>query len=333
MFLSLNSKYTNDNLKVRCGEWDTQQTIEPAPHQDRDVDHVILHPEYSSRNLSNDVALLHTSSEFILSSHVDVICLPTVADTYNFDTSDCFATGWGKDKFDLSGEYQTILKQVALDLRFKDDCQAALRTTRLGSNFKLDDSAICAGGVNQIDTCKGDGGGPLVCPTGRYNGYGQSYVQAGIVGWGVGCGKKGIPGVYTDVARSMCFIDWATKCIEGKSADYYGVSGCDRWAGRQRFAVRRAIASYQNQVEDHPPRSKSRRRILRRIKAHEAVLAKWNDAIDKCITTSKGSYTNADFTDYFDGDDEDDDYYDDYDGTDVSGYQRTGAQKVKYSIE
>lgn len=155
--------------------------MEPAEHQDRDVDHVILHPDYSSRNLSNDVALLHTSQEFILSAHVDVICLPTVADTYNFETRDCVATGWGKDDFDASGEYQTILKQVNLDLRFKDDCQAALRTTRLGSRFKLDDSAICAGGINQVDTCKGDGGGPLVCPTGRYNGYGQSYVQVGRI--------------------------------------------------------------------------------------------------------------------------------------------------------
>ena len=57
------------------------------------------------------------------------------------------------------------------------------------------------------DTCKGDGGGPLVCPSGD----GSGYVQAGIVSWGVGCGQEGVPSVYTDVASSVCFIDWATR--------------------------------------------------------------------------------------------------------------------------
>lgn len=122
----------------------------------------------------------------------------------------------------------------------------------------------------------------------------------------------------------MCFIDWATKCVAGKSADFYGVQGCDRWAARERRAARRALASYQNQVNDHPQGSKTQRRILRRVKAHQEVVDRWNEAINKCISTSKGSYTSADFTNFEDNDN--DDYYDEYDDTDVSGYQRTGAQ-------
>ena len=38
-------------------------------------------------------------------------------------------------------------------------------------------------------------------------------MQAGIVGWGVGCGQEGVPGVYTDVSDMMCYIDWATRCV------------------------------------------------------------------------------------------------------------------------
>merc|ERR1711862_304840 len=48
-------------------------------------------------------------------------------------------------------------------------CQESLRSTRLGSRFKLDDSFLCAGGAVQ-DTCKGDGGSPLVCANPRQAG-------------------------------------------------------------------------------------------------------------------------------------------------------------------
>ena len=41
--------------------------------------------------------------------------------------------------------------------------------TRLGDkdqpNFRLHKSFICAGGIHEEDTCRGDGGGPLMCPS------------------------------------------------------------------------------------------------------------------------------------------------------------------------
>lgn len=73
-------------------------------------------------------------------------------------------------------------------------CQAILRTTRLGLDFTLDESFVCAGGEKNEDTCYGDGGGPLVCPIDY-----DKYIQVGIVSWGVGCGEESIPGVYTNV--------------------------------------------------------------------------------------------------------------------------------------
>ena len=43
------------------------------------------------------------------------------------------------------------------------NCEQLLRdNTRLGAFFELDDSFICAGGQKGIDTCKGDGGSPLI---------------------------------------------------------------------------------------------------------------------------------------------------------------------------
>merc|ERR1711902_131777 len=159
-----------ETLKIRCGEWDTRQVVEPLKHEDRTAATVSVHPAYNSRNLQNDFALVHLEYEFILDDHINTICLPT---------------GWGKDKFGKSGNYQEILKQVPLDLVDHDQCQSQLRETRLGKLLELDQSFTCAGGEPNEDTCKGDGGGPLVCPINDDHTYPQPthYVQTGIVAW------------------------------------------------------------------------------------------------------------------------------------------------------
>jgi secreted trypsin-like serine protease len=60
--------------------------------------------------------------------------------------------------------YSNILKEVVVPLVKNQECQNLLReNTRLGAFFELDNSFICAGGIKDIDTCKGDGGSPLTC--------------------------------------------------------------------------------------------------------------------------------------------------------------------------
>ena len=90
-----------------------------------------------------------------------------------------------------------------------DRCQELLRATKLGTNFVLDESFNCAGGKANEDTCKGDGGSPLVCPLREDP---DHYVQVGIVAWGLECGLPGVPGVYASVPRALCFIKMATFC-------------------------------------------------------------------------------------------------------------------------
>merc|ERR1711881_630152 len=75
--------------------------------------------------------------------------------------------------------------------------------------FKLDQSFLCAGGEAGKDACRGDGGGPLVCPQRDDPSH---YVQTGIVAWGIGCGEEYVPGVYTDLGEQVCWVDWAMAC-------------------------------------------------------------------------------------------------------------------------
>ena len=188
--------------KIRAGEWDTQTSNELFPHQDAMVRKVVIHPDYYAGALYNDVALLFLDSAITLADNIDVICLPPQG--ANFDRSRCFASGWGKDVFGKEGKYQVILKKVDLPIVPNHECQESLRQTRLGPYFNLHSSFVCAGGEPNKDTCKGDGGSPLVCPI---QGTLNKYAQVGIVAWGIGCGEHNTPGVYANVAGFRHWID------------------------------------------------------------------------------------------------------------------------------
>ncbi|OXB70881.1 UNVERIFIED_CONTAM: hypothetical protein H355_005332, partial [Colinus virginianus] len=53
----------------------------------------------------------------------------------------------------------------------------------------------------------GDSGGPLVCPSEDGSGF---YTLHGITSWGLGCGRKSYPGVYTNVG---VFVDWIKQSV------------------------------------------------------------------------------------------------------------------------
>lgn len=153
---------TIGELSVRLGEWDTQTTKEILPHSDHQVAQIIMHPDFNSSNLHNDVALLVLRNPAQLAVHINTICLPP--QNYKFNHNTCFASGWGADKFGHEGLYRANLKKLELPVVSLKDCQDSLRTTKLGPRFKLNINFMCAGGERDIDTCTGDGGSPLVCP-------------------------------------------------------------------------------------------------------------------------------------------------------------------------
>ena len=153
-------------MVVSCGDWNRySDDNEIKAHQEREIKYISNHPRYSGlKRIENDVSLLHLKKEFKLDTHLDTICLPEFINDRenNYDKSDCVVMGWGKEKFDEKGP-QNVLKQVELPLLDNAQCQSLLQKTRLGGNFSLDESFLCAGGRRGADACTGDGGGPLVC--------------------------------------------------------------------------------------------------------------------------------------------------------------------------
>uniref|UniRef100_A0A1B6HKB4 Phenoloxidase-activating factor 2 n=1 Tax=Homalodisca liturata TaxID=320908 RepID=A0A1B6HKB4_9HEMI len=188
-------------LTVRLGEWDSQHKTETYPVQNVGAVEIVIHEQFKLNSLFNDIALVFLASPAELGGNIRTICLPEANEIV--DSRKCLASGWGKDAFGREGKHSAILKSVQLSLMPREECLQALRETRLGEFFRLHISFLCAGGEKGRDTCKGDGGSPLVCPTQQNSGV---YLQAGIVSWGIDCGQEA-PAAYTNVALFRSWID------------------------------------------------------------------------------------------------------------------------------
>ncbi|XP_029171369.1 uncharacterized protein LOC114940788 isoform X2 [Nylanderia fulva] len=193
------------DLRARLGEWDVNHDVEFYPYIERDIVSVFVHPEFYAGTLANDIAILKLDHDvdFGKNPHISAACLPDKHD--DFTGTRCWTTGWGKDAFGDYGKYQNILKEVDVPVVSNHVCEQQMRRTRLGPSFNLHPGFVCAGGEEGKDACKGDGGGPMVC---ERNGRWQ---LTGVVSWGIGCGKAGVPGVY---ARVSHYLDWIHQIVD-----------------------------------------------------------------------------------------------------------------------
>jgi len=205
-----------DLLKVRIIEYDAsgfQQGVESEQHREFTVSTIRVHPNYDPKRLNHDVAILFLEQRISLTGrnnrNVNAACLPQCSNMFSHRYNNgtgvrCWVAGWGKDSVD--GNFNFIQNKVDVPLVDFNTCDNAMRRALQNAgqnarNFRLSRSEVCAGGQAEKDACDGDGGAPLVCQakTGRW------YV-VGLVTWGVGCGKKGVPGVYANVHNMLDFI-------------------------------------------------------------------------------------------------------------------------------
>ncbi|CAG4978642.1 unnamed protein product [Parnassius apollo] len=197
---------TAPNVKVRLGEWDAGGSYEPIPYQEYTVQKVFSHPSYNPNTLQYDIAVLRLSAPVPFSPEsgsaatINRACLPPNSNSV-YTGLRCWVSGWGKNMFGMTGQYQQIMKKVDVPIVAPATCQSQLQAARLGPNYVLDTTSfICAGGEANKDACTGDGGSGLFC---QVNG---QWVVVGLVAWGLGCANPNVPAAYVNIAALLPWI-------------------------------------------------------------------------------------------------------------------------------
>ncbi|CAJ1080982.1 serine protease 27 [Xyrichtys novacula] len=164
------------------------------------VRRVVVPSGYVEPHSGKDLALVELSTPVTWSDHVFPVCLPASGTLFPGGML-CYVTGWGNilDEVPLPGA--GTLQEVQVPIISQSSCQEMYRTHPTERVDILHDM-ICAGyQEGGKDSCQGDSGGPLVCQ--MVNG---TWVQAGVVSFGLGCAHSNQPGVYARVTSYSSFI-------------------------------------------------------------------------------------------------------------------------------
>jgi len=165
----------------------------------------VIHPQYNPDTTLNDIAVVKLEKPVKFTAAVQPACLPASGEQVS-DNAQGTVAGWGLTR---EGSYDTssILLQVGVPTIGSRQCAQAYAS----QGIKIEPSAmLCAGyGQGGKDACQGDSGGPYVIKSG------QGYVLQGVVSFGVGCARPGLPGVY---ARVSNYIGWINTQVKALSA-------------------------------------------------------------------------------------------------------------------
>jgi len=167
--------------------------------QTLNVEAIFMHPDYNSRTLVNDVALVKLATAITFTPDLQPVCGPEPTDQYVYKKSVC--SGWGTLSSGGACCPQTLY-YVSLNVTTNDFCNAAYPRDNITPDM------ICASdnnGGTERDSCQGDSGGPLAV-----KGANGAFTLVGIVSWGIGC-ASGYPGVYSRVSH---FNDWILATIK-----------------------------------------------------------------------------------------------------------------------
>ena len=155
------------------------------------IKQVMLHPDYNSATIDNDVGILITATPLDLTNGASAIELP--AQDSDLTSGDVKVSGWGTTV--SGGSLPAELRTVDIPAVDRKTCNDRYKEAS-GGNDLITDQMVCAGlDDGGKDSCQGDSGGPLV----------QDGKLVGVVSWGYGCAQPNKPGVY---ARVGSFFDW-----------------------------------------------------------------------------------------------------------------------------
>ena len=167
-----------------------------------------IHSGYREGRFDDDIALLRLAEPLTWSDYVQPVCLPPAgADSDRWTGEHGQVAGWGyRDEWRRGGRPADTLQWVSLPLLARQTCQRWFSGAG-HSAVKVRRGKVCAG-VRQggRDSCRADSGAALTLhrPAG--------VTAAGLVSAGIGCGRRGLPGLYTDVTR---YSSWIARHARG----------------------------------------------------------------------------------------------------------------------
>lgn len=212
------------NLGVRLGNIDLKAA---TPKR---IDRIIVHGDYRRYgHKQHDIALLHLVDDAATKPEIAAAAAPvrlirTGANTRPLSLGDDLkVTGWGHVSERKAGATRSVggaamrSSQVLLEGRLILLDQAECRKVA-EYQATLNPGVLCVGSATseQQDSCQGDSGGPLT----------RQLFLVGLVSTGAGCGRKGVPALYTNVAY---YADWIAAVQEQAKAT--GVTRCVVEAG------------------------------------------------------------------------------------------------------
>lgn len=161
--------------------------------QRANVSNIYIHPNFNSRNLDNDIAVLKLDRVPIGAQTVEIAqgSLTQYAGVGDWLT----VAGLGRTQ--EGGSSPSVLMEVDVPLVSDATCRTAG-----GSYTNVGAVSFCAGlPQGGKDSCQGDSGGPIVVNRSG------TITQLGVVSWGIGCARPGKYGVYSDIAALRSWVD------------------------------------------------------------------------------------------------------------------------------
>ena len=217
------------NMGVRLGNIDLKAA---TPMK---IDRIIVHGDYRRYgHKQHDIALLHLVPDTATKAEIAAAAAPVRLIGARMRPlapgDDLKVTGWGHVSERKAGASRSVSgdamrsSQVLLEGRLELLDEAECRKVPDYAKT-LNPGVLCVGSGTreQQDSCQGDSGGPLT----------RQRVLVGLVSTGAGCGRKGVPALYTNVAH---YADWIAAVQE--QAKVKGVTRCvvNEAAGAKQLA-------------------------------------------------------------------------------------------------
>jgi len=191
---------------AHCGDWNNKQVSISAYRtgtlsdgaKERYCESWIADPRYNPSTTNYDFALCK------LSSPVDIgtdVVLQLNDDNSEPDTGDDLIV-MGVGALREGGAGPKVLHHVEVPVVSNQQCN---KNSAYGGD--ITEMMLCAGYPDQggKDSCQGDSGGPIVKR--RENSDGTFVdTHVGVVSWGIGCARKGKPGVYARTSKRFSWI-------------------------------------------------------------------------------------------------------------------------------